>query len=89
MTLRGYLRFRKDAVLEVYSWPVRPTRFVRNVMVRRRFPEPVSVTWSGAAVKKMMSGLTVSALMRKYVRFAGEQVMFRELFGQDILPDNF
>jgi hypothetical protein len=54
-----------------------PIRFVRSAMVKKRFLEPVSVTWSGAAVKKMMSGKTASVPTMRYVRLAGEQVMFR------------
>jgi len=54
-----------------------PIRFVRSAMVKKRFPAPVSVTWSGAAVKKMMSGKTASVPTMRYVRLAVEQVMFR------------
>jgi hypothetical protein len=54
-----------------------PIRFVRSAMVKKRFLEPVSVIWSGAAVKKMMSGKTASVPTMRYVRLAMEQVMFR------------
>lgn len=57
-------------------------------MVKKRLPAPVSAIWNGAALRKMMNGLTVSVPKRKPVRYVGV-LDTCQLINISDLPDNF
>ena len=54
------------------------TRFALSAKAKKRFLEPVFVTWNGAAVRKMKIGSTVIALKRRYALFVTDQAMFQD-----------